>query len=512
MHSSILIAARLSLALILAPAAWLAPASPISNTATTQSSSLAVTFRPKTDPARKVIGVEVEQRITRRGSPAPLSLVAPLRFAGMVPVAGAVMDLTITDQKGAVAAQTADWIMPDQNPGRRWTTARAVSGLVTVRYRMKVTPFEQGGPPFGVKAAGYGLGGNTGSLLMLPELPGLRQTTVRWDLSEMVKGSRGVMAGGLGTITIQGPSDSLLDRWLLAGPLTAGQSAYGHDFNAYTVGHPPFDARAMMTWAGQTYRVLSRSFGYLGVTQYLLLIRTLDAPCYATGTASVANGASLITVGSPTFLPDQSESGLRTTIAHEMTHNWVGYFDDSAAPWFVEGLTVYISATLPCETGLRPWSECAEEINRKAAEYYGSEARNWTQSRIDSAPFSRESVRRVPYGRGMMYFANLDHAIRTNSNGRRTLLTALRPLFEKRMKGEPITLVTWKAWLRAERGGHEVALFDRTVLGGEIVRPVSGAFGPHLAMVANTGPNVKDSGLRYAWHPTVGDAPHAAVH
>ena len=119
MHSSISIAARLSLALVLAPAAWLAPASPISNTATTQSSSLAVTFRPKTDPARKVIGVEVEQRITRRGSPAPLSLVAPLRFAGMVPVAGAVMDLTITDQKGAVAVQTADWIMPDQNPGRR---------------------------------------------------------------------------------------------------------------------------------------------------------------------------------------------------------------------------------------------------------------------------------------------------------------------------------------------------------------------------------------------------------
>ncbi|MEG8055536.1 hypothetical protein QP150_00970 [Sphingomonas sp. 22L2VL55-3] len=135
--------------------------------------------------------------------------------------------------------QTADWIMPDQNPGRRWTTARAVSGPVTVRYRMTVTPFGQSGPPFGVKAAGYGLGGNTGSLLMLPELPGLRQTTLRWDLSEMVKGSRGVMAGGLGTIMIQGPSDPLLDRWLLAGPLTAGQSAYGHDFNAYTVGHPP---------------------------------------------------------------------------------------------------------------------------------------------------------------------------------------------------------------------------------------------------------------------------------
>lgn len=442
--------------------------------------SLAVVLRPDTDAARKVVGVTVEQRITLSGRPRPLSLVAPMRFAGFVPVAAMVAGLKVTDAAGTVETRVTDMTTPDGIPARRWTSTRAVAGVVTVRYHLPLTPFAQRGPPYGVKAAGLGIGGNSGSLLVLPEVTQITRSTIGWDLSRMAPGSRAVMAGGEGTITVEGPPDALLDRWLLAGPLTPGQPGQNRGFETYTLGTPPFDARAMMTWSRKAYQAIAGAFGYLGEPHHLLLIRALDAPSYATGTASTERQASLITVGSPDYWPGQKETDVRTTIAHEMTHQWVGSFGDTAAPWFTEGLTVYVSVTLPCEARLQRWSECAGEINEWAKAYYASEAREWPLARIEAAPFALEDVRRVPYGRGMVYFANLDAAIRARSNGRRTLLAALRPLFEQRQDGVPITIARWEAWLRREEGAAGVNLFRRTVLGGEAILPASAAFGPQL--------------------------------
>lgn len=442
--------------------------------------SLAVVLRPETDSAQNVVSITVEQRIALPGSPRILSLVAPLRFANFVPVATAVERLEVNDAHGRVIMRSADSTGANRSTVRRWTTTRNVTGMVTITYTMPMTPFAQKGPPFGVKAAGRGLGGNSGSLLLLPELPDLAQSTIGWDLSRMVPGSRAVMAGGEGTITVKAPSDTLLDRWLLAGPLTPGQPVYRAGFNAYTLGTPPFDAQAMMSWSRDVYRVLAKAFGSLGEPPHLLLIRVLDAPSYATGTASAERHASLITLGSPTYVSGQSDAAVRTTIAHEMTHQWVGSFGDSASPWFAEGLTVYASVTLPCEAGLQPWSECAIEINKWAKAYYASEARDWSMQRIESTPFNREDVRRVPYGRGMMYFANLDVAIRARSGGRRTLWTALQPLFEKRWNGAPITKASWEGWLRREQGDAGIIQFRRTVLDGTVIIPITNAFNFNL--------------------------------
>lgn len=86
----------------------------------------------------------------------------------------------------------------------------------------------------------------------------------------------------------------------------------------------------------------------------------------------------------------------------------------------------------------------------------------------------------MPYGRGMMYFANLDAQIRAVSNGRRTLLTALRPLFEERRAGQPLTMQRWEGWLARERGPEAVASFRDTVLEGSMIVPAPNAFGNQL--------------------------------
>ncbi len=459
---------------------------------------LTIVLRPETDASHRVIGMVIEERITMAGPPQRLTLTAPVRFAGIVSVGSAVSNFTVADAGGWAGTSTSEVTTP-AGPARRWTSDRVLSGNVIVRYRLPLTPFAQGGPPYGMKAAGLGVAGNSGSLLVLPELQGLRRSTLRWDLSRMTSGSSGVIAGGTDMLIANGSPELLIDRWLMAGPLKAGQKRPGGRFNAYTLGAPPFDATAMMAWSRRVYTSLADTFGYLGKPRYLLAIRALDAPSFATGTASIANGASLITVGSPTYLPGQDVERVKSTIAHEMTHNWVGQFSDRPAPWFNEGLTVYVSATLPCELGLREWSNCANEIGKWANDYYGSRARNWTMDRIEATPFAHEDVRRVPYGRGMMYFANLDAQIRKVSNGRRTLLTALRPLFEERRAGQPLTMQRWESWLKRERGPDAVASFRDAVLGGSMIVPAPNAFGDRLRAQpthSTSGHRIYDS---YKW-------------
>ncbi len=185
------------------------------NLATAQP-ALTIVLSPETDDGRKVIGMIVEEQISMAGPPRRLTLTAPLRFAGMVPVGSVVSDFTVTVAGRRVGTSVSEVVTPN-GPARRWISDRDLTGDVTVRYRLPLTPFAQGGPPYGMKAAGLGVAGNSGSLLVLPELAGLRRSTLRWDLSRMAAGSSGVIAGGTDTLVADGPPDSLVDRWLMAG-------------------------------------------------------------------------------------------------------------------------------------------------------------------------------------------------------------------------------------------------------------------------------------------------------
>ena len=120
--------------------------------------------------------------------------------------------------------------------------------------------------------------------------------------------------------------------------------------------------------------------------------------------------------------------------------------------------------------------------------------------RIEATPFAREDVRRVPYGRGMMYFANLDAQIRAASNGRRTLLTALRPLFEGRRAGRPLTMQRWEAWLERDRGPKAVASFRETLLDAGMIVPAPNAFGDRLQVRPTRWTNGNQTSDGYEWH------------
>lgn len=432
--------------------------------------------------ADRVVALEVSEALTD-GAPrgdAPLRLKAPLAIFGVRSIAGKITGLAVSDAAGAVPL-----LMRDDPPAtdgaiayRHWEAARPTVFPVSIRYRIDTQPVtEQGGPPYGMKASGEGVVGSGAGFLLLPENTTSTATRMRWDLSDLPAGSLGAITAGDGDVTVAGPPAEMNDQWMLAGPATVLASARTPGFRAYLLGRPPFDAAEVMDWADRAYAYLAHTLTYLGAPEYRLFFRALDAPSFSTGTARTAGGGSLITVGRT--LDRQSLAFVQNTIFHEMAHQWVGQFSEPGA-WFSEGLTTYLSAVLPCQAGLAPPASCAEAVNEAAGYYYGSVARNWSLEKID-ATVGREDVRRVPYGRGMLYFAQLNAQLLARSHGRRDLAAALQPLFVERQRGRTLDLPAWEAMLRRELGAPAVREFrDAVVDGTATLAPPSDAFGPDL--------------------------------
>ena len=86
-------------------------------------------------------------------------------------------------------------------------------------------------------------------------------------------------------------------------------------------------------------------------------------------------------------------------------------------------------------------------------------------------------IRTLPYDRGMLYFATVDHAVRTKSDGRRSLDDLMLAMLEKQKGGAKTSNADWEELLRAELGDEAVTAF-RAFLGGARPLPPSDAFGP----------------------------------
>lgn len=431
----------------------------------------------------KVTALEVTEQLADAGSanPARLRLRAPIRIFGVKKIADNFSGLTVTDASGDVPLTVTDDTTSTNGYDlyRHWDAARAAVYPVTVRYRIPTQPeAERNGPPYGMKPAGGGVAGSGKGFLLLPENTASTATRLRWDLSQLPTGSVGVITAGAGEVRVDGPPSAMNTQWMLAGPAQVRVSTRNPGFRAYMLGTPPFDAAQTLAWADHGYGVLARSLRYLGTPPYNLLFRVLDVPDFSTGTARDDGGGALMTIGNT--LGEQTLEAVRTTVFHEMTHQWVGSFDDDAA-WFMEGLTTYLAAVLPCQNGLADGAFCATAVNDYARQYYGSVARNWSLKKID-ATVGREDVRRVPYGRGLMYFAQLNAELLAKSGGERNLQAALAPLFIARQNGKILDQAGWEAMLRKELGEPAVTEFRAAVIDGtQTLVPPSDAFGPCLA-------------------------------
>lgn len=442
---------------------------------------LSLTIKPLSDDGR-VVALEVREELCSVPAVgAPLRLRAPLAVFGVREIAGQVSGLSMMDAQGAVPLTVRDDDTSVDGPAyRHWQAGRMTVPPVSLRYRIPVQqPGEMGGPPYGMKPAGNGVAGSGLGFLVLPENITSAATRVHWDLSALPPGSLGVITAGSGDTVVAGAPSEMQRQWMLAGPAQVLDSTRTPGFHAYMLGRPPFDAAAAMDWADQSYAYLARALPYMGAPEYRLFFRALDVRSFSTGTAD--GPGALVTLSNT--VEGQDLDSIRNTIFHEMTHQWVGDFADHSATWFSEGLTTYFSAVLPCEAGLATAQACTDSVNEYAGYYYTSAARNWSQQKIN-ATVDNENVRRTPYGRGMMYFAQLNAQLLARSNGARDLRAALTPLFTARRQGNPLDQAAWETLLMQELGEEAVSQFRRSVIDGMIdIVPPPGAFGHCLERI-----------------------------
>ncbi|MDY0962969.1 hypothetical protein [Massilia sp. CFBP9026] len=460
----------------------------------------------------KVEALEVRQILTKDlpAGDTPLRFRAPLGLFGVKTIADKITGLSVLDANGPVP------LTIENKPGqvgpatgfRYWQAARKTVAPVTVSYRIPTQPAtEGGGPPYGMKASGQGVSGSGLGFLLLPANTTSTATRFDWDLSELPRGSIGAMTAGAGATLLAGGPSELDSQWMLAGPVQVHDPASSPGLHVYFLGQQPFDRADILDFATRSHAILASSLKYLGTPEYRLFIRSLDVPSYATGTGRTAGGGALLSTG--TTLGGQSLDKFKNTVFHEMAHHWVGDLS-GAGGWFVEGLTTYLSATLPCEQGLADAPFCALGVNGFGGDYYRSPARNWSLERIDGIGSGDENTRRVPYGRGLLYFGLVNSQLLAKSQGRRNVIDVLIPMFVDRSKGIRLDEAAWETMLLRELGQPAVDEFRASVIeGSKTIVPPSDAFGPCLTRVALTmteiGSSRKVEG--YEWRPVAGCNP-----
>lgn len=478
--------AALATGLLLTAPSLAASATALTATTAEARRGYTATLRPVTDGEEQVAAIDVTLEI--RGNPGePLRLIAPIVYPGVPGAAERMIDLVIEDRAGPLPASVQDDpAVPGGFPYfRHWQAERPVQYPVTVRYRALVQPdHTPGGPPFGMRPVAGGVAGAGVSILIQPEEQTDLPAMLHWDLTGLPEGSLAVTSHGEGTVTAASPSD-LAQAWYLAGPAERFPDKDGsHGFSAAWLGTPTFDAPKEMAWAAEVYDWLGGYFPHLKPTpDYRVFMRFHAQPPYGGATAlprSFMFSRGPLKPGEPAVAP-------RTTLVHEMLHQWTGGIDapHGISSWFSEGLTTYYQTILPMRSRFETLADYEAAINELAENYYTNPALRLSAAEIVKVGFSDDVIRHMPYQRGALYFADLDARIRARSDGKRTLEDLLFRIFREREDGIRFDHDRWLSLIGQELGESERARFQRVILdGAEVLQPASNAFGPCFARLS----------------------------
>lgn len=441
---------------------------------------LDILLRVIKDTAGSITHVEVELEMLSadRKQEDPFTLRAPVIFAGVEGIADRVGDLRVTDSKGPVVLEQ----MEDQADAggfiywRKWKATRPTAGPITVQYRCSLPePLPRLGPPFDLRVNGGGISGAGYGFLALPEEPGVFDLRLRWDLKNMEPGSIGITSLCEGDFQTAGPIEQVFSSYFMAGRLGRfPEKGNVNGFSSAWVGEPPFDAKEMMEWSAKAYAALKRFFRDTSPRRYRFFMR-IGPDNNNVGGAGLYNSFML-------FVPVEPEltQGARGTIAHEMTHNWVGHIEGSpgATFWFSEGLVVHYTRLLMFRAGLFSPDEFLEDANDTVVRYLTNPLRNLPNDSIEEHFWQDRNAQVVPYDRGSLYFAHVDAKIRTASNGKRSLDDVTLEMFDRRKNGETLTREMWLELLEKELGPSAIEEFESVIIRGEDFVPDSDAFGP----------------------------------
>ncbi len=394
-----------------------------------------------------------------------------------------VTNLSFRDDRGPIGVEVEDVEEDGSNITRFWKAKRAVSGAVTVSYRVAI---DAAAPPLVLpqyemrtERGGFSAAGN--AFLILPADDAMRLATVAWDFARYGTGATGASSLGLGDVISREPlqASKLASMYYMGGRPETYRSATDGFFAAWQ-GVPPFEMAPLMDWASRLHRFYGSFFGYTP-SSFGVFGRT--------NTRNPGSGIGLTDSFAFTFNDTSKPADLRSLLAPEMLHAWVNSLDESMdAPdglnrsWFGEGLAVHYQRLLPWRAGLISDAEFLADLNETAARYYTNIKIN-VPNRDIAAGFWRDTrIRVLPYDRGSLYFAATDAAIRSASSGARSIDDIVRAMLAERRAGRPMDEALYRRLLAAELGAKGPADLDAMLAGG-IVLPPSDAFGGRFRRV-----------------------------
>jgi len=459
-----------------------------------------------------VTAIDVRMTIGSADQPlcagADFSLAAPIVYAGVDGIADRMQAITLIDGEGPVTLTIRD---DAAAPGgfpyfRHFTPSRPVGCPFTLTYRALVQPAGgRNGPPFGIRAVGGGLAGAGSGFLLVPGVGSDVAARVHWDLSGLGAPASAASTFGDGDFSYRGPVAGLMQGWYMAGPLGRypTDSTASGGLHAYWLGTPVFDAPRDMAWTARAYAYLKQYFAYLEQPEYRVFMRFLEVPPY--GGATALDNSFMLSRGP--LKPGEAAEAPRSTLFHEMIHQWVGGVDapQGVSSWFSEGLTTYYEYVLPYRGGFIDLEAYRDGVNRLARDYYTNPARGMSAAEITKVGFGDERIRHLPYQRGAFYFADLDARIRARTGGQHNLETLLFRLFREREAGRKFDHGYWIDAVSKILGKDEGERFNRVILQGEdIADPASDAFGPCLEKVRTEFAIGSEPAKGYAWEITPG--------
>jgi hypothetical protein len=357
---------------------------------------------------------------------------------------------------------------------RRWLASRATQGNVVLTFRAPprvITPTTRNGPLFDLRANGGGMMAAGITFIPIPDTSVPYRVSLKWDLTAVAPGSRGVWSLGEGDVEATIPANTLAFSFYAAGPLQSYPAQPTPDFGMYWLIQPTFDTGQLAQGIQHLYGYMSKFFHDEGQPYRVFIRKNFNH-----GNGGTALARSFTFGWSEDLAP--TLDNLQSLLAHEMTHNWPameGEHGDTA--WYSEGAAEYYSILLSHRAGVTTLAQFQEAVNERAAGYYTNPHRALTNRDAAKIFWSDWSAQRIPYGRGFMYLAMVDAQIRAKSKGRRSLDDVVVPLFASKQQDKAPTVENWLKRITAEIGPGAKRDYDAMVA-GEMLVPAKNSFAP----------------------------------
>jgi hypothetical protein len=446
----------------------------VSAGAAAQAPLATVLIKPgKVDTATSKGDIDITMTIPGVSAPAGQPFLSMDMFTPGLARPQVMKNLSVTDAAGAVPLTEAI----DKDGPHRWIPGRAITGIVTVRYRLLAEniPALAGGPPTALRVDGDAVSAVGGAMLIAPAVKGDYRVALKWDVSAMGKGAEGVSSWGDGDVTLPaGPIGRLGRAVYMAGHL--GHETDGAFSAVWAEGQPPFDPRPPMQWTASLHRKMSAYFKDKTEPPYRVFMRF--NPMNAGGGAALTN-SFIITYGKGV-----TGENFKGILGHEMTHTWTA---NEIGNWYDEGDAVYYQALIPWRSGLMTTDQYLEDLNQTAYRYFTNALRDLPEDQVAPRFWEDTRIRVLPYDRGAMYFAVLNGKVRRASGGKRGIDDLVQIMIGKARAGEPLSEQTWVDLLQKEIGPDGPAA-HRNMMSGGLVLPESDDFGPCFQRVMKKMP------------------------